>query len=72
MFNVSCKRTSLGKYETLPKQINLENIKDIVQYIDSIYSQAVMSYAMPPGNITFLENSERKTLYDLYNFLKRL
>ena len=55
-----------------PKQINLENIKDIVQNIDSIYSQAVMSYAMPPGNITFLENSERKTLYDLYNFLKRL
>jgi len=31
-----------------------------------------MSYAMPPGNITFLENSERKTLNDLYNFLKRL
>ena len=55
-----------------PKQINLENIKDIVKNIDSIYSQAVMSYAMPPGNITFLENSERKTLYDLYNFLKRL
>jgi uncharacterized membrane protein len=55
-----------------PKQINLENIKDIVQNIDSIYSQAVMSYAMPPGNITFLENSERKTLNDLYNFLKRL
>ena len=61
-----------GKIDALVFNDSSENIKDIIQNIDSIYSQAVMSYAMPPGNVTFLENSERKALHDLYHFLKRL
>ena len=55
-----------------PKQIHLENVNDIVKHIDNIYAQAIVSYAMPPGNITGLENSERKILSKLHKFVKKL
>ena len=55
-----------------PKQIHLENVNDIVKHIDNIYSQAIVSYAMPPGNVTGLENSERKILSKLHKFVKKL
>ena len=55
-----------------PKLVNLENVNDLIKNIEGVYSQAVMSYAMPPGNITVLENSERKILYDLYHFVDKL
>ena len=55
-----------------PKLVNLENINDLIKNIEGVYSQSVMSYAMPPGNISVLENSERKTLYDLYHFVNKL
>ena len=55
-----------------PKQLHLENINDIVEHIDSIYSQAIVSYAMPPGNVTGFENSERKILLELHKFIKKL
>ena len=58
--------------ERSPKLVNLENINDLIKNIEGVYSQAVASYAMPPGNVTFLENSERKTLYDLYHFVNKL
>ena len=58
--------------ERSPKLVNLENISDLIKNIEGVYSQAVTSYAMPPGNVTFLENSERKTLYDLYHFVNKL
>ena len=55
-----------------PKKIHLENVNDILKHIDNIYSQAIVSYAMPPGNITGLENSERKILSKLHRFVKNL
>ena len=55
-----------------PKKIHLENVNDIIKHIDNIYSQAIVSYAMPPGNITGLENSERKILSQLHRFVKNL
>ena len=46
--------------------------EDIIKHIDGIYSQVVASYAMPPGNITFIESSERQTLNSLYKKIKNL
>ncbi len=61
-----------GNMQQSPKLINLETVNDLIKNIEGVYSQAVMSYAMPPGNLTDLENSERKTLSDLYKFVKKL
>ena len=55
-----------------PKMVILETKEDIIKHIDGIYSQVVASYAMPPGNITFIESSERQTLNSLYKKIKEL
>jgi uncharacterized membrane protein len=34
--------------------------------IQNIYSQSVASFAMPPGNVSFLENHERAQIEELY------
>ena len=49
-----------------PKLVNLETSIDIMNNIDSIYKQSVLSYAMPPGNISFLEDNERSLINQLY------
>ena len=49
-----------------PKLVNLETSVDIINNIDSIYKQSVLSYAMPPGNISFLEDNERSLINQLY------
>ena len=49
-----------------PKLVNLETSTDIINNIDSIYKQSVLSYAMPPGNISFLEDNERSLINQLY------
>ena len=49
-----------------PKLINLESSADIINNIDNIYKQSVLSYAMPPGNISFLEDNERSLINQLY------
>ena len=49
-----------------PKLVNLETSTDIINNIDNIYKQSVLSYAMPPGNISFLEENERSLIYQLY------
>ena len=49
-----------------PKLINLETSTDIINNIDNIYKQSVLSYAMPPGNISFLEENERSLINQLY------
>ena len=56
----------------LPYTSESARSQDLIKNIEGVYSQAVASYAMPPGNVTFLENSERKTLYDLYHFVNKL
>ena len=49
-----------------PKLVNLETPTDIINNIDNIYKQSVLSYAMPPGNISFLEENERSLINHLY------
>ena len=49
-----------------PKLVNLETPTDIINNIDGIYKQSVLSYAMPPGNISFLEENERSIINQLY------
>jgi len=49
-----------------PKQVILETAEDIIVNIDNIYSQSVASFAMPPGNVSFLENHERAEIEKLY------
>ena len=49
-----------------PKLVNLETSTDIINNIDNIYKQSVLSYAMPLGNISFLEDNERSLINQLY------
>ncbi|MDG1467323.1 MAG: urate hydroxylase PuuD [Alphaproteobacteria bacterium] len=49
-----------------PKQVMLETTEDILMNIQNIYSQSVASFAMPPGNVSFLENHERAQIEELY------
>jgi len=49
-----------------PKLVNLETSADIINNIQSIHKQSVLSYAMPPGNISFLEDNERNLINQLY------
>ena len=49
-----------------PKLVNLETSIDIINNIESVYEQSVLSYAMPPGNISFLEENERDLINKLY------
>ena len=55
-----------------PKLVNLETPKDIINNIDNIYKQSVLSYAMPPGNISFLEENERSLINQLYVSINNL
>ena len=49
-----------------PKLVKLETSTDIINNIDNIYKQSVLSYAMPPGNISMLEEHERYLINQLY------
>ena len=55
-----------------PKLIRLETKKDIVDNIDNIYSQSVLSFAMPPGNLSFIEDHERAEIQKLYIAINNL
>ena len=55
-----------------PKLVNLETSTDIINNIDNIYKQSVLSYAMPPGNISFLEENERSLINQLYMSIHNL
>ena len=50
------KEPLLDNMKNAPKLVNLETPTDIINNIDNIYKQSVLSYAMPPGNISFLED----------------
>ena len=45
-----------------PQGIILENKQQIARHADSIFWQSAASYAMPPGNIIWLEDDERAML----------
>ena len=49
-----------------PKGLILANKDEIILNIDSLYQQVVLSNAMPPGNITWMEYTERETIKLLY------
>ncbi len=55
-----------------PKLIRLETKKDIVDNIDNIYSQSVLSFAMPPGNLSLIEDHERAEIQKLYIAINNL
>ena len=55
-----------------PKLIRLETKKDIVDNIDNIYSHSVLSFAMPLGNLSFIEDHERAEIQKLYIAINNL
>ena len=50
----------------------LANKDDIILNIDGLYQQVVLSNAMPPGNITWMEYSERETIKLLYQEILKI
>ena len=60
------------KMANAPKLIRLETKKDVVDNIDNIYSQSVLSFAMPPGNLSFIEDHERAEIQKLYIAINNL
>ncbi len=49
-----------------PKGVKLDTSEEILRNIDMVYQQAILSNAMPPGNLTWMEFRERETLKRLY------
>ena len=64
------KKEDMNKIYQLLKLIypdkSKEVLDNIINNIDNIYKQSVLSYAMPPGNISFLEENERSLINQLY------
>ena len=58
--------------QSAPKLLILETTEDIINNIDKIYTQSVISFAMPPGNISFLENHERAEIGKLYEAISKI
>jgi len=58
--------------QSAPKLLKLETTEDIINNIDKIYIQSVISFAMPPGNISFLENHERAKIGKLYEVISKI
>ncbi|MEP4150405.1 MAG: urate hydroxylase PuuD, partial [Lentilitoribacter sp.] len=50
-----------------PKGVLLETDAQIAKNAKAIYLQSGRSHAMPPANITFMEESERKAVVQWYN-----
>jgi hypothetical protein len=47
-----------------PKGVYLETADDILRHRHLIMTQAVLSHAMPPNNLTAIEAEERQALYE--------
>ena len=54
-----------------PKGLVLANSEEIIKNIEGIYQQVVLSNAMPPGNLTWMEFNERETISTLYKDIGR-
>jgi len=54
-----------------PKGLVLANSEEIIKNIEGIYQQVVLSNAMPPGNLTWMEFNERETISTLYKDIVR-
>ena len=49
-----------------PKNVHLENTYDITAYSKQIYLQSGVTHAMPPANVTWMEDEERQIIVDWY------
>lgn len=54
-----------------PKGIHLETEEEVLKMANEIYWQSAASWAMPPGNIIWLEDEERVLLSDWHASLKK-
>ena len=54
-----------------PKGIHLETEEEVLKMANEIYWQSAVSWAMPPGNIIWLEDEERVLLSDWHASLKK-
>ena len=55
-----------------PKGLILQSKGDLVMNINKIVRHSVFSNAMPPGNLTSMDDGERLKIYDLYNHIQLL
>ncbi|MBL4872786.1 MAG: urate hydroxylase PuuD [Rhodobacteraceae bacterium] len=51
---------------TAPKGVMFEEDRQIIAYARAIYLQAGRSHAMPPANVSFMEEEERRLIVDWY------
>jgi uncharacterized membrane protein len=49
-----------------PKNVHLETTYDIAAYARQIYLQSGVTHAMPPANVTWMEDEERQVIVDWY------
>ena len=55
-----------------PKGLILQSKGDLVMNINKIVRHSVFSNAMPPGNLTSMDDGERLKIYNLYNHIQLL
>ena len=53
-----------------PYQHCLETEADLARSADQVYLQAGVSHAMPPGNLTLMEEGERRKIVAWYQNIK--
>lgn len=53
---------SYGPWHWPPKGVRLDNDAEIARHARQIYLQSGLSHAMPPGNITWMEDQERAAI----------
>jgi len=56
---------------TAPKGVVLETDAQIARNAREIYLQAGVSHAMPPANVSFIEDNERKQIVEWYHSARR-
>jgi uncharacterized membrane protein len=49
-----------------PKHVYLENTADITEHAKAIYLQSGVSHAMPPANVSWMEEDERLVIRQWY------
>ena len=54
-----------------PKGVRLDNATQITRNARAIYLQAGLSHAMPPANVSFIEEDERQAIRDWYKAATR-
>ncbi len=63
------KNPSWNRLILPPKGLIIQSKNDVIMNIEKIIRHSVFSNAMPPGNITWMEQDERLVLYNLYTHI---